>query len=112
MCFWNYCALLSFCMFTGRKHSICQGNDGELLCVHVHVLCYACAGVVMCVCMCVYVCLCEYTVGPERAVTSFFRPRFHFPNDPPSFSLHGNLSIVIPCLLHNTAPNALFHSII
>ena len=34
VCFWNYCVLLSFCMFTGRKHGIYQGNDSELICIY------------------------------------------------------------------------------
>ena len=66
MCFWNDCALLSFCMFTGRKHSICLGNDGELLCVHVDVLCGPCACVCTCVHVCIFVCIYVCVRGVAR----------------------------------------------
>ena len=49
------CALLSFCMFTGSKHRICQGNDGKLICMCCVCLCVC---VFVCVCVCVYVCVC------------------------------------------------------
>ena len=49
-----YCALLSFCMFTGRKHGIYQGNDGELICI------YTCTCFVLCMCLCGFVCRCVH----------------------------------------------------
>ena len=58
VCFLNYCALLSFCMFTGKTHGVCEGYDGELICVHVHVLWCACASVVVCVDVCMSLCAC------------------------------------------------------
>ena len=64
VCFWNYCVLLSFCMFTGRKHGICQGNDSELICIYTgtcFVLCMCLSGCVCrCVHVCVFVCVCIY----------------------------------------------------
>ena len=43
-------------MFTGKTHRICEGYDGELICVHV--LWCACASLSLSLCVCVCVCVC------------------------------------------------------
>ena len=45
-------------MFSRKIHRICQGYNGELICVHVHMLCCACPSVCRCVHVLVCVCVC------------------------------------------------------
>ena len=50
----------SACSHAGRTRRICQGNDGELICTHLHVLYCMHVLVWLWVCMCVYVYMCVF----------------------------------------------------
>ena len=59
-------------MFTVIKtHRICEGYNGELICVHVHVLWCACASVVVCVDVCMSLCACVCVCACHRSSQDF-----------------------------------------